>query len=126
LLKYPFEKGTRWTTRRGGASVIFFIEGTETVKVRAGEFANCLKVREIQAGNESSWKVDYYAPGVGKVLTTLATPSTEKRNTELISYQLASDEEFSGSSGRPWDFLKKTPGLKRLFGKPKDEKAKKT
>ncbi len=93
ILKYPFERGARWISKRANAHLVYMIEGLATVKVRAGEFRDCLKVREYASGNESSWKVDYYAPGVGKVLTSLATASGEKRNTELISYQLSGKEE---------------------------------
>jgi hypothetical protein len=88
ILKYPFDKGSRWTSKRGGTGLIYVIDGWATVRVRAGEFKDCLKVREIQQGIDSSWKVDYYAPGVGKVLTTLATADMERRNTELLSYNL--------------------------------------
>jgi hypothetical protein len=88
LLKYPFETGASWSSRRGGRAVTFRIEGTRTVKVKAGEFKDCLVVREQQKGIDSSWKLDYYAPGVGRVLTTLATVAGEKRNTELLSYNL--------------------------------------
>ena len=60
-------------------------------------------------GLPSSWKVDYYAPGVGRILTTLATPSFERRNTELLSYDLgdgarepAVDERQTPGRARRW------------------------
>ncbi len=93
VLKYPFEKGQTWSSQRDGQKMVYTVEGFAAVKVRAGEFQGCLKVRE-QAAGAPSWKVDYYAPGVGRVLTTLATEAGEKRNTELLSYNLASGEEI--------------------------------
>ncbi|MBI4395969.1 MAG: tetratricopeptide repeat protein [Elusimicrobia bacterium] len=98
ILKHPLEKGTRWTVQRAGKTYAYTIEGTTSVHVTAGAFKDCLVVREQQEGIETSWKKDYYAPGVGKVLTTLATPATEKRNTELLSYDLSNGKEIGGEA----------------------------
>jgi VanZ family protein len=117
VLKYPFEKGSSWSSRRGGTRLLYAIDGTETVKVRAGTFADCLKVREAQEGLTSSWKVSYYAPGIGKVLTTLGSPAGERRNTELLSYSLPDKGEAlavgAGAQGPAAWFQK----ARRLFKK---------
>lgn len=121
ILKYPYERGARWTTKRSNSNLIYVIDGLAEVKVRAGEFRDCLKVREYAAGSESSWKVDYYAPGVGKVLTTLATASGEKRNTELISYQLSGkDEKYVPAQEKSDKNLWKS--LKSIFKRKKSTK----
>ncbi|HRY28916.1 MAG TPA: VanZ family protein [Elusimicrobiota bacterium] len=93
ILKYPFEKGSRWTSRRDGRNFIFTVDGMAAVKVRAGEFRDCLVVREQMEGITGSWQLNYYAPGVGHVLTTLATSGGERRNTELLSYNLSGGHE---------------------------------
>ncbi|MBI4055352.1 MAG: tetratricopeptide repeat protein [Elusimicrobia bacterium] len=88
ILRYPFVPGQSWRTRRSGQGVRFSIEeSAAAVQVRAGRYEGCLKVREEIEGAGGSWKYDYYAPGVGKVLTTVAGPSYENRNAELIEFQ---------------------------------------
>ena len=74
---------------RGSGFKIFagMIDKDAAVRVRAGEFLHCVKVREQPEGASPSWKYDYYAPGVGRILTTVAGKGFENPNTELISYQ---------------------------------------
>ncbi|MCX5789278.1 MAG: hypothetical protein NTX64_12345 [Elusimicrobia bacterium] len=85
ILRYPYRKGSSWSGRRGGKRVDFSIdEENETVQVKAGTFHGCIKVREAQAGLPA-WKYDYYAPGIGRVKTTVAGARFEKPNTELES-----------------------------------------
>ena len=52
----------------------------------AGKFTGCLKVREETQGFDS-WRFDYYCPGVGRALTTVAGTDFENPNTELLSYE---------------------------------------
>ena len=88
ILKYPFIKGHSWSSLRGGTRLAYSIEEDRAaVRVRAGEFLHCVKVREQPEGASPSWKYDYYAPGVGRILTTVAGKGFENPNTELISYQ---------------------------------------
>jgi VanZ family protein len=94
LLRHPFEKGQKWTSKRVGRTSSFVIDGTADVKVAAGEFKDCLVVREQPEGVTGSWQVNYYAPGVGRVLTSLASGSSERRNTELLSYNLGRGREI--------------------------------
>jgi len=89
VLKYPLSPGATWPCAAGPCEVL----GTADVQVRAGLFRDCLKVKVPLPGVTSSWKVDYYAPGIGKVLTSAATATTEKRNTELLSYNLLDGKE---------------------------------
>lgn len=87
VLRYPFRAGEHWTARRGAQAVRYAIEEDGVaVKTVAGEFRDCLKVREQPQGLPS-WKYDFYCPAVGKVLTTVAGPGFENRNTELLRYQ---------------------------------------
>ncbi|MBI4347156.1 MAG: hypothetical protein HY553_09900 [Elusimicrobia bacterium] len=83
ILRYPYREGNAWKARRGGRPVEFRIESSkETVRVKAGVFHGCLKVREAQLG-VPAWKYDYYAPGVGRVKTTIGGRGFENPNTEL-------------------------------------------
>lgn len=85
LLKSPFQEGQSWSAS-GSRGVHYRIESENAVaQVRAGDFQGCLKVKE-QIPGFSSWTFTYYAPGVGKVLTTVGTTKGEHRNAELLSY----------------------------------------
>lgn len=87
VMKYPVEKGLTWTSIVDGRTVRFTIEDAGLkVKVRAGEFENCIKVRQAADG-ASSWIYEYYAPWTGKILTSVAGNKFENRVTELIKYE---------------------------------------
>ncbi|MFH1619704.1 MAG: tetratricopeptide repeat protein [bacterium] len=88
ILKFPVSKGRTWTARRGPDTLIFTVENDNaTVKLRkAGRFTGCIKVRR-QIKGMSAWIYEYYAPGVGRVLTSVGGPGFEHRNTELINYE---------------------------------------
>jgi hypothetical protein len=87
ILKYPVEKGASWVSVAGGRKTRFTVEAAGlTIKVRAGEFENCVKVRRAMEG-VPSWIYEYYAPWAGKVLTTVAGVNFENRVTELLSYE---------------------------------------
>ncbi|MBI4055923.1 MAG: tetratricopeptide repeat protein [Elusimicrobia bacterium] len=89
ILKYPFKSGMEWVARSGSRETHYkVIEDHVEVEVRAGKFAHCLKIKE-QVTGYPSWKYDYYAPGVGRVLTTVGGPNYEHRNTELLSYSVS-------------------------------------
>lgn len=86
ILNYPLEKGKAWTTRAQEGRLEFRVEATGLkVKVKAGEFANCVKVRRRVAG-QPSWVLDYYAPWTGKVATAVAGGGYENRVMELTAY----------------------------------------
>jgi hypothetical protein len=59
----------------------------EKVRVVAGEFEHCLKVQSGVSGIVGASTNEYYAPGVGRVLTTISTKGNENRVTELLSYK---------------------------------------
>lgn len=86
ILRFPFRAGNAWTARRGGRRVRYRIEkdGLQ-VRVKAGRFSGCLKVREHTEGFES-WVYDYYCPGVGRVKTAVGIPGRENPNTELARF----------------------------------------
>lgn len=85
VLRFPFRKGMRWTS---GGRVTFVVEADDArPKTRAGTFERCLKVKAQAAGLAGSWKFDYYCPGVGRVLTTIAGPGFENPNSELKSFK---------------------------------------
>lgn len=87
ILKYPVVKGSSWITSIGGRKARFTVEAEGiTVKVRAGEFQNCVKVRQQPEGIPS-WIYEYYAPWTGKILTSVAGKNFENRVTELLNYE---------------------------------------
>ena len=57
------------------------------MKTLGGVFSGCIKVRETDPRFPRSWKFDYFAPGVGRVKTTVGAPGVENPNTELLRYQ---------------------------------------
>lgn len=87
FLRYPFGQDQSWSDRRGGAAVDWLVVSTTaTVKVAAGEFADCLKVRELDRRYPRTWRYDYYCPDVGRTKTTIGGRGYENPNTELLRY----------------------------------------
>lgn len=98
ILTWPLVTGTRWRTKSGDRIFTYEIEANDrTVKVSAGEFQNCLVVRSFVEGGAATY--EYFAPNVGRVLTTLQTKDGEKRNTELMSHTPAPDFNFDEIKG---------------------------
>lgn len=90
-LRWPLEAGVSWTYKLN--SKLFHLEIVDvnaTVSVMAGDFSRCIKVKSTVEGSSGS-TFEYYAPGVGRVLTTLSSASGEKPNTELLSFTKGSD-----------------------------------
>ncbi len=83
ILKYPIMKNKKW--KKGGVFYKVAAMGLK-VRVRGGLFSDCVKIKEYKA-NSPSWMYVYYAPWVGKVLTTVAGTGFENRVEELISYE---------------------------------------
>ncbi|HOI42569.1 MAG TPA: tetratricopeptide repeat protein [Elusimicrobiales bacterium] len=91
LLSYPVESGRKWVTEEAGNRLLMRVDRTGVkVTVRGGEFQNCARLQRSIAGM-SSWVYEYYAPGVGRVLTSVAGDDFENRVTELVSYEQEKD-----------------------------------
>jgi hypothetical protein len=87
FLRYPFGQDQAWSGKRGGSSVDWVvISTTATAKVAAGEFKDCLKVRELDRRYPKTWRFDYYCPDVGRAKTTIGGRGYENPNTELLRY----------------------------------------
>jgi tetratricopeptide (TPR) repeat protein len=87
FLRYPFAEGQIWRVGRGQNAQTFLVESRKArVETAAGVFERCLKVRESRSAFADTWTYDYYAPGVGRVKSTLAGPGYENPNTELIKF----------------------------------------
>ncbi|MEF3280018.1 MAG: hypothetical protein K6357_03525 [Elusimicrobiota bacterium] len=56
------------------------------IKVKAGEFSNCVKVMESVEGSNTKI-ITYYAPEIGKILTSSLYEDKETRIMELIKYE---------------------------------------
>lgn len=90
ILKYPARKGTKWSTKRNGRKYIYrIVDDQANIKVKAQRFNNCIKVSERDVSIQGSVKYIYYAPHIGRVLTTVKASgsSEEYRNSELLSYK---------------------------------------
>lgn len=87
ILRWPYAKGRSWTAEKPQGLVTYTVEADDArVKVKAGSFSGCLKVRSQVRGFES-WVYDYYCPGVGRVKTTVGVPGVENPNTELARFE---------------------------------------
>lgn len=94
MMLYPFEKGKTWITDRSGRKYkLTIVDNASSVKVRAGEFNGCIKIKEQDLQYPDSFKYEYYAPEIGHILTTISTTGspTEFRNNELISYSISAE-----------------------------------
>lgn len=89
VLKWPLDVGQEWKTRPVNTTFVYNIQSVnEKIKVEAGEFEHCVKVQFTVSGISGAATHEYYAPGVGRVLTTVSTKGNEVRVTELLSYKL--------------------------------------
>lgn len=94
LIKWPIETNARWSTQVEGRLARYELATMSShVSVMAGDFDDCLVIRSFFPG-ESAVKNEYYAPGVGRVLTTVTTPKGEKRITELSTYKISEIPEY--------------------------------
>lgn len=101
ILHLPVLVGTKWKTRSGERLFSYeIVANDKTVKVEAGEFTNCILVRSSADGVPGATN-EYYAPTVGKVLTTFSTEAGEKRNTELLTFKPAGEVDFKSLSTNP-------------------------
>lgn len=87
LLRYPYSLGQSWAAKWGKAQLSYEVVAVDAVAATAaGEFMGCVKVRETDSRFPQVWRYDYYAPGVGRVKTTLGGPGYENPNAELLRY----------------------------------------
>ncbi len=89
ILKWPLKVGTRWSTAYGGRTFRYeVVAAGKSVTVAAGRFDGCVQVRSQVDGIPGATN-EYYAPGVGRILTTFASAEGEKPNPELLSHRPA-------------------------------------
>lgn len=87
ILSYPLDEGKVWSSSGPEGRLRFRVEKTGlTVKVKAGEFNDCVQISRRVPGMPS-WVLEYYAPWTGKVLTAVAGKGYEHRVMELLSYE---------------------------------------
>jgi len=87
ILRYPYSEAMTWSASRGRSKVEYLVvSASTTVVAKAGAFSGCLKIRERDSAFKSSWRYDYYCPGIGRVKTTIGGPGFENPNTELLRY----------------------------------------
>ena len=61
----PAKEGVKWNEYTDVSEVVSL---SDKVSIKAGKFANCMKVVTMLAGGDSGKSVRYYAPGVGYIL----------------------------------------------------------
>jgi len=91
ILESPLRIDQVWTSQIGKETAIFTVlSKNENVRVRAGTFTNCLKIQSMRTSIPDSLQYNYYAPNVGKILTTTSSSKKKKetRQTELLSYNI--------------------------------------
>ncbi len=87
ILRYPYNEAMAWSAQRGKSQVEYLVvSSSTTVMAAAGTFDGCLKIRGRDSAFKSSWRYDYYCPGVGRVKTTIGGPGFENPNTELLRF----------------------------------------
>ncbi len=82
IIKYPIRKNLSWVYN--GRTFKIGDLGIQ-VNTKAGSFSGCIKVLEYYG--DSFRQVFYYAPRIGRVLSTIEHSGKETRITELISYE---------------------------------------
>ncbi|PIS47996.1 MAG: hypothetical protein COT17_00525 [Elusimicrobia bacterium CG08_land_8_20_14_0_20_51_18] len=86
LIRYPVKKGIEWRSYKDPGVYYKISETGVKIKVKAGEFGNCVKIVEVnQAAGYGL--VSYYAPAVGRVLTSIDSGGTENKIMELLKYE---------------------------------------
>lgn len=94
LFCYPLKKGRTWTAGDGLEEIVYTLTSKDAqVETKAGKFSDCLKIRQEKKTAPGSFRFDYYAPEIGKVLVTQATLRNpqEVRISELLSYKIVED-----------------------------------
>jgi len=95
VLRWPLEEGAGWITKWNRQTFHYTVAALhQKVKVAAGEFNDCAKIQSYVEGT-AGYRNDYYAAGIGQILTTVETKNAEKRNTELLSYQIGPLEDYN-------------------------------
>lgn len=62
---FPVKEGAKWDEHPDSSEVVSL---SDKVSIKAGKFANCMKVVTMLAGGDAGKSVRYYAPGVGYIL----------------------------------------------------------
>lgn len=62
---FPVKEGAKWDEYPDASEVISL---SDKVSIKAGKFANCMKIVTMLAGGDSGKSVRYYAPGTGYIL----------------------------------------------------------
>lgn len=101
ILRWPLEEGASWITKFNKQTFHYSVVALhQPITVAAGKFEDCVKIQSSVEGS-AGYKYEYYAPGVGKVLTTVAAKNEERRNTELMSFQAGPQPNFLSNGEAP-------------------------
>lgn len=86
IITYPYIEGKTW---KAGTKTLKIVLNSAALKVKAGEFSNCIKISEEDSILPGSIKYNYYAPDTGWILTTASAVGGKEHNiAELLSYKI--------------------------------------
>ena len=90
----PPKEGAKWDEYPDSSEVISL---SDKVSIKAGKFANCMKVVTMLGGGDAGKSVRYYAPGVGYILEEY---NGEDKTCELELVAVAEVPEEKKKKGR--------------------------
>ena len=90
----PPKEGAKWDESPDASEVISL---SDKVSIKAGKFANCMKIVTMLAGGDAGKSVRYYAPGVGYILEEY---SGEDKTCELELVSVSKVPEEKKKKGK--------------------------
>ncbi len=88
----PAEEGSRWSEPPDSSEVVSL---SDKVSIKAGKFANCMKIVTKLGGGDAGKSVRYYAPGVGYILEEY-NGEDKTCELELLSVSATPEEKKKG------------------------------
>jgi hypothetical protein len=88
----PPKEGAKWDESPDASEVISL---SDKVSIKAGKFANCMKIVTMLAGGDAGKSVRYYAPGVGYILEEYSGED-KTCELELVAVSTVPEEKKKG------------------------------
>lgn len=88
----PPKEGAKWDESPDASEVISL---SDKVSIKAGKFANCMKIVTMLAGGDAGKSVRYYAPGVGYILEEYSGED-KTCELELVAVSKVPEEKKKG------------------------------
>ena len=88
----PPKEGAKWDESPDASEVVSL---SDKVSIKAGKFANCMKIVTMLAGGDAGKSVRYYAPGVGYILEEYSGED-KTCELELVAVSKVPEEKKKG------------------------------